>query len=193
VLGAECTPNAATQTVLQSHVPPGLAAVGGLVDAVALHDVAAQFGLAHPDVDDVRVRLAHLHRAHRRAVQLAVGDGAPRLAAVGGLPKSPAGRAEVVLERPRAAPRHGLRAAAAVGTEVLPAEGVVEGAVVLGRERGREQEADGNGGETAEHGTGTAHDCCSFGVNAHVVGEWDVIAAAAPTPVAGGAVLDRGR
>ena len=45
------------QRLLEADVRPRLAGVGRLVDAVALDDVAAQLGLAHADVDDVRIRL----------------------------------------------------------------------------------------------------------------------------------------
>src|SRR5690606_22354397 len=41
--------------VLQAQVGPGVAAVVGAVDAIPGDDVAADAGLAHPDVDDVAV------------------------------------------------------------------------------------------------------------------------------------------
>ena len=59
-------------------VGPRLAGVGGLVDAVALHDVAAQGDLPHPDEHDVGVRLRDGDGADRRTSDLAVGHGLPR-------------------------------------------------------------------------------------------------------------------
>ena len=88
--------------LLQADVRPRLAGVGGLVDAVALDDVAAQLGLAHPGVDDVGIRRRDRDGADRRGLDLLVGDRPPRQAAVGRLPDAAAGRAEVVLERPAA-------------------------------------------------------------------------------------------
>src|SRR5207249_10677935 len=43
--------------VLQAHVAPAPPGVGGLVDPVAVRDVAADGGFAGADVDDVRIRL----------------------------------------------------------------------------------------------------------------------------------------
>jgi len=43
-------------SIHESHVFPGLAGVDSFVDAIALHDVAAQFGLTHADVDDIGIR-----------------------------------------------------------------------------------------------------------------------------------------
>ena len=83
------------------EVIPLHAAVGRLVDAVALDDVAAQLRFAAADVDDVGVRLADRQRADRRGADLAVGHRRPVGAAVGGLPRAAAGGAEPVFERPR--------------------------------------------------------------------------------------------
>ena len=80
----------------EAHVLPGLAGVDGFVHAVALHDVAAQFGFAHADVDHVGIGFGDRHGADRRALQLTVGDRAPGQAAIGGLPQTAAGGAEVV-------------------------------------------------------------------------------------------------
>src|SRR5580658_4304178 len=90
---------------------PGSACIGGLVDSVALHDVAAKFGFAHPDIDHVGVGFRYRYRAHRRALDLAIGDGPPDQAAVRGLPQSAAGGAEIVF--------HGA-AGAASGSDRAP-------------------------------------------------------------------------
>ena len=50
--------------IAQADVLPGLAGVGRFVHTVALHHVTAQFRLAHPDVDHIRIRSTHRHRAH---------------------------------------------------------------------------------------------------------------------------------
>src|SRR5690606_36812763 len=137
---------------LEPEVLPGAAAVGRLVDAVALHDVPAQLDLAHADVDDVGVRLAHGDGADRRAADLAVGDRAPGQPAVGRLPQPAAGRAEVVLVRPGDAACRGDRATAAVGADVAPSEPgeevrVVAGARLLRDGRRGNGDAEGEGRE----------------------------------------------
>ena len=111
----------------QPHVRPGLPGVGRLVDAVALHDVAAQADLAHADVDRVGARLGHGHRADRRARELAVGDRAPVGPAVGRLPQAAADRAEVVLVGPPDHAGRGDRAAAALGADAAPGERLEQG------------------------------------------------------------------
>ncbi len=63
--------------LLQPEVLPGLAGVGAAVDAVAVADVATDRGLAHPDVDDVRVRLGDGDPTDRGALEVAVGDVLP--------------------------------------------------------------------------------------------------------------------
>ena len=108
------------------QVIPLLAAVGGLVDAVALDDVAAQLRFTAADVDDVGIRLAHGQRANRRAGDLAVGHRRPVRAAVGRLPGSAAGRAKPVFERPRVAAADGQRPSAARRPNAPPAHAGVE-------------------------------------------------------------------
>ena len=120
------------------HVLP---ASVGLVDAVALHDVAAQLHLAHADVDDVGIRLGDRDSADRRAADLSVGDRLPRDAAVSGLPETAADRAEVVLVRTTRTSGGGDRSPAAIGSDVSPLQrgkdAVVIGAGRAGRLRGR--------------------------------------------------------
>src|SRR5205814_2451175 len=55
--------------VLEPEVGPGLAAVGGAVDTVAVRDVATDAGLAHPGIDDVRVGCGHPDRADPRPLE----------------------------------------------------------------------------------------------------------------------------
>ena len=50
--------------LLESEVRPHLAGVRTAIHAVALHDVAAEFRLAHADVDDVRIGLCDRDGAH---------------------------------------------------------------------------------------------------------------------------------
>src|SRR5882724_8732907 len=87
-----------SMSVPESYVSPRLACVGRLIHAVALHDVAAQFGLAHADVDNIGVGFAHCNCANRRAFDLTVGNRLPGEAAIVGLPQAAAGGAEVVFE-----------------------------------------------------------------------------------------------
>ena len=123
--------------VSESGMGPGLARVSRLVDAVALHDVAPQRHLAHPDVDHVRLRFRHRDGPDRRTPDLAVGHGLPRRAAVSGLPQAAPDRAEVVLQRAGRAAGDGQRAPAAVGSHVAPLERVEESGGHARRGRGR--------------------------------------------------------
>jgi hypothetical protein len=106
----------------EPDVRPRLARVSRLVHAVALRDVAAQLALAHPDVDDVRVRWRDGDGADRGARELAVGDRGPGCAAVDRLPKSAAGRAEIIFVRARRAAGGRNRSAAPGGTDAAPVE-----------------------------------------------------------------------
>ncbi len=109
---------------LQPEVAPGAAGVGGAVDAVAVGDVAADGRFAHRGVDDVRIGGAEGQPADGCALEEAVGDVFPILAAVGGLPDSAAGRAEVKNSDTRGVSGDGDDAAAAVGTDQAPLEPV---------------------------------------------------------------------
>ncbi len=77
------------------HVLPGLSAVGRLVHAVAVREVASDVRLPHADVDHVRIRLGHGDRADRARLEVLVGHDLPVGAAVGRLPDPAAGGAEV--------------------------------------------------------------------------------------------------
>src|SRR5579872_6030739 len=79
----------------EADLRPGLPGVRRLVRAVTLDDVAANVRFACADVDDVRARRSDGDGADRGARDEAVGDGAPRIAAVGRLPQAAAGRAHV--------------------------------------------------------------------------------------------------
>ena len=107
---------------VEADVRPRLAGVGRLVGAAALNDVAADVRLAGADVDDVGIRGGDGDRADRRVVDQAVGHRLPGRAAVGRLPQAAAGRAHVVLVRPRRAAGDGNGAAAARGAETAPAQ-----------------------------------------------------------------------
>ena len=98
----------------EAEVPPGRPGIVRAVDAVALKDVGAQLHLAHADVDDVRIRRRHRHRADRSAADLPIGYGRPADPAVRRLEQPSACRAEVVLERSIRMARHRDRASAPV-------------------------------------------------------------------------------
>ena len=110
--------------VAEAELRPGLSGVGGLVDAVAGHDVAADARLAHADVDHVGVRLGDGDGADRRTADLAVGDRRPGVARVDGLPQAAAHRAEVGVERTAFDAAHRNRSTAAVGADAAPARGL---------------------------------------------------------------------
>src|SRR5262249_6499516 len=80
--------------VAQAHVRPGLAGVGGLVDAVAPGDGVARVALAGADPDHVRVRRRHRHVAHAEGA-LPVEDRDPGVAVVGRLPQAAGRRGDV--------------------------------------------------------------------------------------------------
>ena len=109
--------------VVEADVRPGLAGVGGFVDAVAAHDVAADAGFAHADVDDVGIRLGDGDRADRGAGDQAVGDRRPLRAAIGRLPQAAADRAEVGFLRPSLDAGDRDRSAAAIRADAAPLEG----------------------------------------------------------------------
>jgi hypothetical protein len=117
--------------LLQAHMRPRLAGVGGFINAVALNDVAAQLRFSHPGVHDVGVRARNLERADRRCFDLTIGDGPPRKTRVSGLPDSAADGAEVVLVGARRTSRDRLRSAAARGTDRAPSQTGEEGRVDL--------------------------------------------------------------
>ena len=110
-----------------------LAGVGRLVDAVAGHDVAADARLARADEHDVRVALRHRDGADRGAGDLPVGDRRPRLAAIGRLPESASGRAEVADVRLALDAGSRNRPSAAVRTDAAP--------LIRGQQSGIESDA----------------------------------------------------
>ena len=71
--------------IAQSEVPPGLAGVGGFVDAVAHGEIGALKAFAAADVDDVRIGRGDGDGADG-AGGLAVEDGMPGAAEIVGLP-----------------------------------------------------------------------------------------------------------
>jgi hypothetical protein len=54
-------------SVFEADVLPGLAGIGGLVDAVAVRNISANRRLTHADIDDVRDRIqqCRLRRRNR--------------------------------------------------------------------------------------------------------------------------------
>ena len=81
--------------LLQAHLLPGLAGVGGLVDPVAQRDVGADERLAGADPHDVGIGRGDRDRADGLR-GLVVEDRAPVDSAVDGLPHAARGRADVV-------------------------------------------------------------------------------------------------
>ena len=80
--------------VREPQALPGVAAVGGLVHAVAVRDVRAHVGLSGADVEHIRIRGRHGDRSDRRD-RLAVEDRLPGAARVVGAPDAAAHRPEV--------------------------------------------------------------------------------------------------
>ena len=63
--------------IFEAEMRPGLARVGGLVDAVAMRDIAANGGLAHANIDHVGVGGRDGDAADRGALEIAIGDVLP--------------------------------------------------------------------------------------------------------------------
>src|SRR5205823_6437849 len=80
---------------LEADVLPGFAAVGGLIDSVAVRGIASDAGFAHAGVDDVGIGFGDGDGSDGAGAELAVGYRFPARACVGGLPDSAAGCAEV--------------------------------------------------------------------------------------------------
>src|SRR5205823_413357 len=74
------------------NVRPGSSAIHRLVHAVAVRRVAPDARLAHPDVDDGRIRWRDCDGADRSSVEETIGHVAPVETAVVRLPDATAGR-----------------------------------------------------------------------------------------------------
>ncbi len=128
----------------ESEEAPRLAAVGRLPHPVAVRDVAANRILAAAHIHDVRRGRRDGDRADG-AAEILVAHRRPRLSGVDRLEHAAAGGAEPELIGSRRISRHGHRSAAAIRTDLAPAQRAegerVEGRGHLGSEdRRREQE-----------------------------------------------------
>ena len=81
--------------VFQADVRPGLAGVGGFVDAVSEREVAADAGFARADIDDVGIGIRHGNGADGR-YRLLIKERIPADPAIGGFPDASASRAKIV-------------------------------------------------------------------------------------------------
>ena len=126
----------------EADVRPRLAGVDRFVDAVALHDVAADARLPHSNEDDVRVCFGNGDGADRRALELPVRHRIPGLSTVGRLPESATDGAEVILVNPRAA-GGGDRPASSHRADVAPLQRFEECGIGSGRlRRGKSNQSD---------------------------------------------------
>jgi hypothetical protein len=114
----------------EANVLPGAAGVGGFIDAIALHDVAAKLGLPHADVDGIGAGSRDRDSPDGRTVELAIGDRAPGGAAVGGLPKAAPRGAEVVFVGARGAAGGGDGSASAGRSDAAPLERAEDGGFI---------------------------------------------------------------
>ena len=115
--------------VPQADVLPGAAGVARAVHAVAPRDVDADRRLARAGVDDVGVRRRHCQRADGGAAEVAVGDVAPHLPAVAGLPDPARAAAEVEGHRVLRVAGHGDDTTAARRADAAPLQPAEEQAV----------------------------------------------------------------
>src|SRR6185312_12804361 len=81
--------------VAQAAPLPGLTRIGGLIDAAADRDIAADLRRSRAGVDYRGIRERDLDRAHGGDFEIFVGDVDPRVTGVGSFPNSAAGRAHV--------------------------------------------------------------------------------------------------
>jgi len=123
--------------IAEPDMLPRLPGVHRFVHTIALHDVAAQFGFAHAQVDHVGVRFGDGHRAHRRALKLPVGHRFPRRASVRGLPQTTAHRAEIVFVGTRCAAGGGDRPSSAQRANAAPLECAEYRRIVMFRDGNR--------------------------------------------------------
>ncbi len=85
--------------VFQADIPPIAAAIDGLINAVAIGDIAAERGLAGAGVDRVVIARRDRDRADRRRGMLLVEHRLPVGAAVGRFPHAACDRAEIISVR----------------------------------------------------------------------------------------------
>ena len=104
----------------EAEVGPGLALVGGLVDAVAVGDVAAKGGFTHAHVDDVGVGLGDGYSADGAGLEVAVGYVLPEHASVVGLPDAAAAASEVERGQVTGVTGHGDNAASPERPDTAP-------------------------------------------------------------------------
>ena len=135
--------------VAQARERPGLAGVGGLVDAAAGGHVAAHIVGTGAEINDVRIGIGDRHRTGRPERHLAVGDRVPRLAAVGGLEQAPAGDTHIEGARLGRDARDRRDAAAAGGADEAVFEAVEERRIDAGHHAGH-----GRGGRRRGPGGG---------------------------------------
>ena len=132
---------------VEPDVAPRLARVGGFVHAVAVGVLAADIDLAGADVHNVGVGWRHFHGAYGADRNALVGDGAPGVAGVFGLPNAAAHRAEVEGVGLAGVAGDAVSAAAAHGTYVAPFETgeqaigiLIDGSGLLGEDDGEQTE-----------------------------------------------------
>jgi hypothetical protein len=147
----------------EADVRPGLAGVGGLVHAVAVGGVAAHGGFAGADVQDVGVRRRNRDGADRPEIDLAVGDGLPGVATVGGLEDASAHTTEVEDERLVAHTGDGDDAAAAEWAELAegnPLQRIGRGRGLGKGSRSEQNEAERSAAKCGEAGRGEVRAGC---------------------------------
>src|SRR6185312_2983293 len=106
-------------SIAQTEMRPGLAGVGGLIDAVSDGEIGAREAFAAADIDDVGIAERDSDRTDG-ARRLRIPETVPRIAGVGRLPNTPIDRAHV---EGRGLARHtceGACASGAHGSDLAP-------------------------------------------------------------------------
>ena len=104
---------AAIARLLEPHMRPRLAGIGGFINAFADDDVASQSVRAGAHVNNVRVRVGNPDRADRARGEVTIGDGMPMDPVILGLPDAAADRPHVEGGRMRTMPSDGRDTSAA--------------------------------------------------------------------------------
>src|SRR5882724_349464 len=122
-------------TIAQAKMRPGLARVGGFVNAIADREIRPMQPLTTADINHVRVRRGYRYRADR-AGGLVIKDRLPSAAVVVGLPHSAIAHADVKDVRLTGHTSDGPGASATVRADGAPVEGFQEIRVYLGQGAG---------------------------------------------------------
>ena len=112
--------------IIQSHVLPRAAGIGGFVDTIAVRDINADGRFAHASVDDIGINFGDRQSAHRACLEVAIGNALPILPGIFGLPDAAGTCAEIEGAQFVGVAGHGDNSATSEGSNAAPARDIVE-------------------------------------------------------------------